>query len=72
MGEAAGLSLPPGWLFRFCIVAAGIFRGFIPVFGVAYLALEIFGVEMRFIESFACGIGLRLGRHGLFCVIHDH
>jgi hypothetical protein len=34
-------------------IAAGIFRGFIPGFGIAYFPLQLIGVEMRLIESFA-------------------
>jgi hypothetical protein len=48
-----------------------IVRGFIPGFGIAYLALEIFGVEMGFIKGFASGVGQRLGGHGCFWVTHD-
>jgi hypothetical protein len=48
-----------------------IVRGFIPGFGIAYLTLEILGVEMRFIDSFASGVDQRLVGHGCFWVTHD-
>jgi hypothetical protein len=41
-----------------------IARSFIPVFGIAYFPLEIFGVERRFIEGFAGWV-----RH--FSITHD-
>ena len=49
----------------FSLIAAGIFRGFIPVFRIAYFPLQFFGVEMRLIESFA-GWGWQL-----FSITHD-
>jgi hypothetical protein len=34
-----------------------ILRGLIPGLGIAYFPLQVFGVEMRLIESFACRVG---------------
>jgi hypothetical protein len=38
-------------------IAAFVFRGFIPGFGVAYFPLELLGGEMRRLEGFFSGVG---------------
>jgi hypothetical protein len=43
-----------------------VFGGFIPGFGIAYLPLQVFGVELGFIEFFAGG-----RRRPGFSIIHD-
>jgi hypothetical protein len=37
-------------------VAVWVFGGLIPGLGIAYFALQMFCIEMRLIESFACGV----------------